>query len=205
VHRDGRLTVDDSERGGRELPADYVRGHVELGYAVTDYGAQGDTATEAHLVLTETTTAAASYVAMTRGREANTTHVVAADLDDAREQWIAAFGRDRADLGPAAAGEAAAGAAAGYRTPLSLSEVVAELRSAWTEQLTAHWQIERLQERLDHVHAQASWEAHCQQVLAPLETQRDAARTALERADQKSTGCAAVLTERAEQHAAALR
>ena len=205
VHRDGRLTVDDSGRGGRELPADYVRGHVELGYAVTGYGAQGDTTTEAHLVLTETTTAAAGYVAMTRGRASNTAHLVAADLDDAREQWIAAFGRDRADLGPAAAGQAAARAAAGYRTPRPLSEVLADLRTAWTDQLTAHRQLERLQERLDHVQAQAGWEAHCQQVLAPFETAREAAGTALERADQASTGCAAILTERAEHHAAALR
>ena len=69
VHRDGRLTVDDAERGRRELPAGYVRAHVELGYSVTGYGAQGDTTSQAHLVLTETTTAAAGYVAMTRGRE----------------------------------------------------------------------------------------------------------------------------------------
>jgi thymidine kinase len=205
VHPTGRLTVDDCERGVRELPADYVRGHVELGYAVTGYGAQGDTAAEAHLVLTETTTAAAGYVAMTRGREANTAHLVAADLDDAREQWIAAFGRDRADLGPAAAGQAAARAAAGYRTTRPLSEVLAELRSAWTDQLTAHRHLQRLEEQLEHVHAQAAWQAHCRQALAPLETARDAARTALERADQKSTGCAAILTERTEQHAAALR
>ncbi len=37
---------------------------------------------------------------MTRGRTANTAHLVATDLDQAREQWIAVFGRDRADLGP---------------------------------------------------------------------------------------------------------
>jgi hypothetical protein len=205
VNRDGRFTVDDSGRGGRELSAGYVRGQVELGYAVTGYGAQGDTATEAHLVLTETTTAAAGYVAMTRGRLSNTAHLVAADLDDAREQWIAAFGRDGADLGPAAAGEAAARAAAGYRTPRPLSEVLAELRSAWTDQLTAHRHLERLEEHREHVRAQAGWETHCQQVLAPFETAREAAGTALEWADQKSTGCAAILTGRAEHHAAALR
>ena len=141
---------------------------------------------------------------MTRGRASNTAHLVAADLDDAREQWITAFGRDRADLGPAAAGQAAAHAAAGYTTPPPLSEVLAELRTAWTEQLTAHRHLERLEERLEHVQAQAAWEARCQQTLAPLETQREAARAALERADQKSTGCAAILTERTEQHAAAL-
>jgi exodeoxyribonuclease V alpha subunit len=142
---------------------------------------------------------------MTRGRGANTAHLVAADLDDAREQWIAAFGRDRADLGPAAAGQAAAHAAAGYRTPPSLSEVLAELRAAWTHQLTAHWQLEHLQQWLDHVQAQAAWETHCQQVLAPFETACEAARTALERADQAAIGCAAILNGRAEHHAAALR
>jgi exodeoxyribonuclease V alpha subunit len=36
-------------------------------------------------VLTDTTTAAAAYVAMTRGRKSNTAHLVAADLDDALE------------------------------------------------------------------------------------------------------------------------
>ena len=200
VHRDGRLVVTDPNRGRRELTGDYVHGYVELGYATTGYGAQGDTTTEAHLVLTETTTAAAGYVAMTRGRASNTAHLVAADLDDAREQWIAAFSRDRADLGPAAAGQAAARATAGYTTLRPLSEVLAGLRSAWTDQLTAHLHLERL----EHVQAQAAWEAHCQVVLAPFETAREAARTTLEHADQKSTGCAAVLTERAAHHAAAL-
>ena len=137
VHRDGALTVTDSGRGRRELPADYVHEHVELGYATTGYGAQGDTTTEAHVALTGTTTAAAAYVAMTRGREANTAHLVAADLDDAREQWVAAFGRDRADLGPTAASEAAARAAAGYTAPRPLSEIVAELRAAWDDRADA--------------------------------------------------------------------
>jgi hypothetical protein len=36
---------------------------------------------------------------MTRGRHRNTLHVVAADLDDAREQFTAALQRDRADRG----------------------------------------------------------------------------------------------------------
>jgi hypothetical protein len=205
AHRDGRLTVDDAERGQRKLPAEYVRGHVELGYAVTGYGAQGDTTTDAHLVLTETTTAAAGYVAMTRGREANTAHLVAADLDDARDQWIAAFSRDRADLGPAAASQTAARAAAGYRTPRPLSDVLAELRNAWTNQRTARWQLEHLQARLDHTQAQAAWEARCRQTLAPLETASDAARTTLEHAEHAATGCAAILFERTEQHATRLR
>ena len=47
------------------------------------------------------TGAAAAYVAMTRGRHGNTAHLVAETVEDARQQWIEVFGRDRADLGPA--------------------------------------------------------------------------------------------------------
>ena len=40
---------------------------------------------------------------MTRGREANTAHLVADTVEDASQQWIEVFSRDRADLGPARA------------------------------------------------------------------------------------------------------
>lgn len=119
--RGGLLVTDGPGRGdvpgcdvtpagpaARVLPADYVTDHVELAYASTVHGVQGDTVTAAHLVVGEHTGAAAAYVGMTRGRAANTAHLVAADVDEAREQWIAAFGRDRADLGPGHAAERAA-------------------------------------------------------------------------------------------------
>ena len=61
-------------------------------------------------LLGEHTTAASGYVGMTRGREANTVHLSPTDLDDARDQWVDAFSRDRADLGPAHAAERAAAA-----------------------------------------------------------------------------------------------
>jgi len=73
---------------------------VELAYATTVHGAQGETVDRAHVVLGETTGAAAAYVGMTRGRETNTAHLVADSLDEARAQWIETFSRDRADLGP---------------------------------------------------------------------------------------------------------
>ena len=38
---------------------------------------------------------------MTRGRNSNAAHLVAESLEDARKQWVDAFNRDRADLGPA--------------------------------------------------------------------------------------------------------
>ena len=89
-------------RGGeRSLPADYVRQHVELAYATTVHGAQGETVDQAHLLIGEATGAAAAYVAMTRGRDHNTAHLLAETLDEARAQWIEVFSRDRADLGPA--------------------------------------------------------------------------------------------------------
>ena len=123
----------------------------------------------------------------------------------AREQWIAAFARDRADLGPDAAAATAARAAAGYTRPRPLAGVLAELRSAWSQQLTAHWQLERLQERLEHVRAEAAWQGYRRQVLGPLEVTLGTARRAVEQADHAAAGSGAVLTTRAEQHAARLR
>jgi exodeoxyribonuclease V alpha subunit len=85
----------------REIPADYVDRFVELAYATTVHGAQGETVARAHFAMSDSTGAAAAYVAMTRGREANIAHLVAEDLDQARRQWVETFSRDRADLGPA--------------------------------------------------------------------------------------------------------
>ena len=85
----------------RVVPAEYANRFVELAYATTVHGAQGETVDRAHVAIGDTTGAAAVYVAMTRGRHANTTHLVAEDIQDARRQWVEAFGRDRADLGPA--------------------------------------------------------------------------------------------------------
>ena len=100
IRRDGALTVHGI-RGTRHLPAGYVHDHVELAYATTVHGAQGDTVDQAHLLLGQSTGAAAAYVAMTRGRQHNTAHLVADTIQDARTQWVDTFARDRADLGPA--------------------------------------------------------------------------------------------------------
>jgi conjugative relaxase-like TrwC/TraI family protein len=97
---------------GQVLPAGYATAHVELAYATTAHGVQGDTVPAAHVVIGQSTGAAAAYVGMTRGRTANTAHLIAADSAEAREQWIAVFGRDRADRGPAHAAALAAAEAA---------------------------------------------------------------------------------------------
>jgi conjugative relaxase-like TrwC/TraI family protein len=68
---DGPLTVTHPDRGTAELPAGYVRLNVELGWAVTGYGNQGDTADVGIAVLDAATSRNHAYVAMTRGRHAN--------------------------------------------------------------------------------------------------------------------------------------
>jgi len=107
VGADGSVAVR-GRPGDRHLPATYVHQHVELAYATTVYGAQGETVDHAHLLIGETTGAAAAYVGMTRGRTSNTAHLVADSVADARQQWVEVFARDRADLGPAHAARIAA-------------------------------------------------------------------------------------------------
>jgi exodeoxyribonuclease V alpha subunit len=72
--------------GTRKLPPRYAVHYVELAYASTAYGAQGETTRTAHLALGEHTRVASAYVAMTRGRKANTAHRIAEDLEDARQR-----------------------------------------------------------------------------------------------------------------------
>lgn len=73
---DGSMTVKRANGGGEVvLPADYVRGHVELGYASTAHRAQGATADTAHTMVTATTSREALYVGATRGRQSNRLYV----------------------------------------------------------------------------------------------------------------------------------
>jgi hypothetical protein len=140
--------VTPGKLGGDEthiLPADYVRMHVELAYASTVYGVQGDTTQAAHLAVGEHTSAASAYVAMTRGRECNVAHLVAPDVEDAREQWVAVFVRDRADLGPAHAAEQAAAEAARYAPHRPLQVALDELRRAWREEADLADQLGKLE------------------------------------------------------------
>lgn len=85
---DGSLTVRREHsrlRPAITLPAPYVAEHVELGYAITAHRAQGITVDTAHAVVASPeTTREALYVAMTRGREANTVYV-ATDQDHLEE------------------------------------------------------------------------------------------------------------------------
>lgn len=85
VRGDGTLVVrrlDRGHGGGVVLPAAYVAEHVDLGYAVTAYRAQGVTVDTAHVVVSPGTTRENLYVAMTRGRENNHAYVITQTSDE---------------------------------------------------------------------------------------------------------------------------
>lgn len=88
---------------------------------------------------------AAVYVGMTRGRNANTLHIVAENMADARAQFIEAMERDRADRGLAEATERAAEAVRGLVAdgPMKLvnDEIARLVREAErAEQRAVLWQ-----------------------------------------------------------------
>ena len=58
------------------VPRAYLSANAELAYAGNVHVAQGRTVDTAHLLVTETLSRQALYVGMTRGRQANTAHVV---------------------------------------------------------------------------------------------------------------------------------
>ncbi|KQU68965.1 hypothetical protein [Phycicoccus sp. Root101] len=73
---DGRVRVARVATGETAtLPADYVKEHLELGYASTAHRAQGRTVDTAHAYVTATTTREPLYVMATRGRESNRMYV----------------------------------------------------------------------------------------------------------------------------------
>jgi hypothetical protein len=58
------------------VPRAYLQSSAELGYAGNVHVAQGRTVDTAHLLVTETLSRQSLYVGMSRGREANTAHVI---------------------------------------------------------------------------------------------------------------------------------
>ena len=94
IKADGEMAVRRAGRrwgGAIVLPAEYVAEHVELGYAVTAYRAQGVTTDTAHALIEPGTTRENLYVAMTRGRQANTAYVSVDRSDDDHSRWHPAY------------------------------------------------------------------------------------------------------------------
>lgn len=99
VHDDGTLTV--SHHGGHgavTLPSEYVRAHVQLGYAATAHGHQGDTVDVSLTLVTAATTHRSLYVGATRGRDENRLGVVTTADEDARDVLEHVLTNDRIDL-----------------------------------------------------------------------------------------------------------
>ncbi|MFF3256999.1 MobF family relaxase [Actinacidiphila glaucinigra] len=106
----GDLIVRHTGHRGRiRLPADYVAGHCELGYASTIHRAQGMTVDTSHALATPASGREAVYVQLTRGRHTNRLYV-ALDHD----------GQDLDDV--------LTGIAARRRAQLSATETIAELQ-----------------------------------------------------------------------------
>ena len=101
THPDGSLSVSHNEGHGQvDLPADYVKEHVRLGYAATEHGYESDTVTIGINLASEATTRRGLYVAVTRGRQENWIHVVtdSADVTEARGVLERVLAVDLADV-----------------------------------------------------------------------------------------------------------
>ena len=164
VESDGTVYAREVGRGRKNprtvaLPAEYVGEHAHLSYAATAYGVQGATVNDSHTVLSEATSAAGVYVGMTRGRDTNRLHIVAADLADARAQFIDAMERDPADRGLDYATRVAQEAVRGFVADGPVRFVTEELARLDHEAERAERQAER-------------WE----QIAARLDAQRAAHR-----------------------------
>ena len=71
-----RQRLDGTWTGPFRVPRSYLARSAELGYGGNVHVAQGRTVDTAHLLVTSTLSRQALYVGMTRGRRANTAHVV---------------------------------------------------------------------------------------------------------------------------------
>ena len=78
----GTLTVRDRDGILAHLPAAYVQQHTTLAYAVTSYGAQGQTVYSSHSLVDQGTTRAGVYVPGSRGTDANTFYVICQHAPD---------------------------------------------------------------------------------------------------------------------------
>jgi hypothetical protein len=100
ITADGGVTVTRIDGHGTiTLPHDYVRNHVELGYAATEPGNQSDTADRSITLATPATTCRGLYVAVTRGRDHNLICVTTDthNITDAIDVLQHVLASDRAD------------------------------------------------------------------------------------------------------------
>ncbi len=128
VRTDGSMLV---RREGRNrgasllLPAGYVSEHVDLGYAVTSFRAQGLTTDTAHVLVDGSLTRESLYVAMTRGREANIAYLAVDKPDDSHS------GPHPGDTDEATAQSVLSGVLQHVGAELSAHETLAAEQETW--------------------------------------------------------------------------
>jgi exodeoxyribonuclease V alpha subunit len=202
---DGTATLTGSTGQQRVLPPSYVRQQVELAYASTSYGAQGETTSEGHLLLGEHTGAAGAYVGMTRGRDTNIAHLVAESIQDARAQWVGAFSRDRADLGPAHAARLAAEQADKYAPQRPQAQALADVYRAWTTEADLSERLAATQHLRDQLAEVVSIRAGSDPQLARLDKAAENAWAAADHARTQADQAAASIKADADRIAQTLR
>ncbi|MCL2465064.1 MAG: AAA family ATPase, partial [Micrococcales bacterium] len=109
IDQDRRTMEARADDGHRvSLPFDYTAENVQLAWASTAHGVQGETTNgHADVLLTDATDAAGLYVACTRATSSTSVHIVADSPQEALEAIEDALRRDRADQGLEAAQQAA--------------------------------------------------------------------------------------------------
>ena len=139
VRDDGSLTL---RRAGRKwgasvvLPADYAAEHLDLGYAVTSYRAQGITVDTSHVLVDASMTRENLYVALTRGRETNLAYVAIDKPDDSHD------GPNPGDNTEATARSVLCGVLQHVGAELSAHETITAEQEAWANigQLAAEYE-----------------------------------------------------------------
>jgi conjugative relaxase-like TrwC/TraI family protein len=96
IHSDGTVTLT-GQTGTVTLPADYVTGDVELGYAQTSHTSQGRTVDTALLLVDTPTDSRGIYTPMTRGRHANHAYVITEINETALTTLTTGLARDWTD------------------------------------------------------------------------------------------------------------
>jgi hypothetical protein len=138
------------------LPPDYAREHVGLGYVATEHGHHGDTVDVALSLVSVTTSERGFYVGATGGRDDNRMHVVteARDLDEARDVLEAVLANDRVDV-PAVAQRRALGRAVPFREDQKQAAGTSWRVPGWVEK----WRLELEQGRSDAEATVNEWRA----------------------------------------------
>lgn len=168
VRDDGSMAVraaGGSWGGAIVLPAEYVAEHLDLGYAITSYRAQGVTVDTSHVLTDPSMTRENFYVAMTRGKDSNRVYAITDTPDDAH-----AHPSEESDP-ISAARRVLHGVLRHSGAELSAHETIVSEQEKWgsIQQLAAEYETIATEAQRDRwvalIHASGLTEAQTQQVI----------------------------------------